>query len=95
MKKTASSSQKHFRTMPVSRDLTPDFRTGDHVFRYNASHGCHTIKPAGIHDFMFPVIAFVLGLLTLCLFLTGYHDGILFWLSIFFPLTAITALLKK
>ena len=76
-------------------DHTLDLRSGSHAFRYNSCHTYHAVKPAGIHDLMSAIVAFVLGVLTLSLFLSGSHDGALFWLSIFFPLSAITALLKK
>jgi len=95
MRKMTSFYQKYGDTISIHRDLTPDFIPRDHTFRYNAYHAHPSVKPTGIHDFMCAIVAFVLGLLTLSLFLSGTHDGILFWLSIFFPVSAITALLKK
>ena len=77
------------------RDITPDFRPGNRALRYNASQVYPAVKPASLHDFVPAIVAFVLGVLTLGLFLSGSNDGILLSLSIFFPVTAITALLKK
>ena len=87
----------HKQRHPISTawDLTPEFKPRDHTFRYNSYHACPAVKPAGIHDLMFPILAFVLGLFTLGLFFSGIHDGVLFWLGIFFPVCTIAALLKK
>ncbi|MBN2297465.1 MAG: hypothetical protein JXM72_02670 [Deltaproteobacteria bacterium] len=95
MRKMTSFYQKHGHPITLSMDLTPDFRSGSHAFRYNSCHASHAVKPAGIHDLMCAIVAFVLGVLTLGLFLSGFHDGVLFWLSIFFPVSTITALLKR
>jgi hypothetical protein len=95
MRKMTSFYQKHAHAISIPRDLTPDFISRNHTFRYNSYHAYPSVKPAGIHDLLFAIIAFVLGLLTLSLFLSGSHDGVLFWLSIFFPVSAITALLKR
>ena len=95
MRKTALFYQKHGSAISIPRDITPDFRSRNHTFRYNSYQAHPSVKPAGLHDLMFAIVAFVLGLLTLSLFLSGSHDGVLFWLSIFFPVSAITALLKR
>ena len=95
MKKWTSFYQGPGHANFIRRDLTPDFTSANHTFRYNAYHAHPSVKPAGIHELIFTLVAFVLGLLTLTLFLSGSHDGILFWLSIFFPVSAITALLKR
>ena len=95
MRKMTSLHRKNGHTISLPVDRTPDLRSGSHAFSYNSCQAYHAVKPAGMNDLMCAIVAFVLGVLTLGLFLSGSHDGVLFWLSIFFPLSAITALLKK
>ena len=95
MKRLGSFNAKRVHAIHINRDLTPDFRPGNHAFRYNSSQVEPSVKPASFQDLVLAIVAFVIGVLTLGLFLSGSNDSILFLLSIFFPITAITALLKR
>ena len=95
MRNIFPSYQKRDHLISTAWDLTPDFRSGDHTFRYNSYHACPSVKPAGFQDMIYTILAFVIGLLTFAFFFSGIHDGILFWLSIFFPVSTVAALLKK